>query len=62
MPIKYDEIKKLASNMDWTEALGDVNLCVQIYASRIATEGGHSREAVARAQKILAAWERIQRG
>lgn len=62
MPVKTDVIKKLASDMDWTEAMGDVNMCVQIYASRIAAEGEYSREAVARAEKILAAWERIQRG
>ena len=62
MPTKKDVIKQLASDMEWTEALGNVNMCVQIYASRIAAEGEHSPEAVARAQRILASWERIQRG
>lgn len=62
MPTKKDVIKQLASDMEWTEAVGNVNLCVQIYASRIAAEGEHSREAVDRAQRILASWERIQRG
>jgi len=62
MPTKKDVIKELASKMDWTEAMGNVNMCVQLYASRIAAEGEHSREAVDRAQRILASWERIQRG
>lgn len=62
MPTKKDVIKQLASDMEWTEALSNVNMCVQLYASRIAAEGEHSREAVDRAQRILASWERIQRG
>ncbi len=62
MPMKKDEIYNLSKNIDFTEALGDVNMCVQLYASRIAAEGNHSPEAVARAQRILASWERIKRG
>jgi len=57
-----DEIYSLSRKIDWTEALGDVNMSVQLYASRIAAEGQHSPEAVERAKKILASWERIKRG
>lgn len=62
MPLKKDEIFNLSKKINWTEAMGDVNMCVQLYASRIAAEGEHSPEAVARAQRILASWERIKRG
>ena len=62
MPRKKDEIYDLSKKINWTEAMGDVNMCVQLYASRIAAEGNHSPEAVARAQRILASWERIKRG
>lgn len=62
MPMKKNEIYDLSKKIDWTEAMGDVNMCVQLYASRIAAEGEHSPEAVARAQRILASWERIKRG
>lgn len=62
MPMKKDEIYNLSKKINWTEAMGDVNMCVQLYASRIAAEGEHSPEAVARAQRILASWERIKRG
>ena len=62
MPMKKDEIYDLSKKINWTEAMGDVNMCVQLYASRIAAEGNHSPEAVARAQRILASWERIKRG
>ena len=54
MPMKKDEIYNLSKSIDFTEALGDVNMCVQLYASRIAAEGEHSPEAVARAKRVLA--------
>ena len=60
--MKKDEIYNLSKSIDFTEALGDVNMCVQLYSSRIAAEGEHSPEAVARAKRVLASWERIKRG
>ena len=62
MPTRKMKYITWSKSIDFTEALGDVNMCVQLYASRIAAEGEHSPEAVARAKRVLASWERIKRG
>ena len=56
------EILEISREMDWPTAVSEINQVVSLYASRIAHEGQFSREAVGRAYKIQAAWERIKRG
>ena len=59
---KKEEILKLSRDMDWPTAIQNINQVVSLYASRIASEGRFSPEAVKRACEVQAAWERIQRG
>ena len=56
------EILEISRGMDWPTAVSEINQVVSLYASRIASEGQLSREAVERSYKIQAAWERIKRG
>ena len=56
------EILEMSKDMDWPTAVQNINQVVSLYASRIASEGQFSPEAVKRACEVQAAWERIQRG
>ena len=59
---KSDIVNEKARDMDWKTAVQHLNQVVSLYASRIAAEGQHSREAVDKSAEIQAAWKRIQRG
>jgi len=59
---KKDEILEISRGVDWPTAVSEINQVVSLYASRIASEGQFSREAVKRSCEIQAAWERIKRG
>ena len=56
------EILEISREMDWLTAVSEINQVVSLYASRIASEGQFSREAVKRSCEVQAAWERIKRG
>ena len=47
--------------MDWPEAVALLKIATDHYASRIASEGKFSQEAVAKSCEYQAAWIRIQR-
>ena len=59
---KKDEILEISRGVAWPTAVSEINQVVSLYASRIASEGQFSREAVKRSCEIQAAWERIKRG
>jgi len=56
------EILEISREMDWPTAVAEINQVVNLYASRILSEGKHKGKAVERACEIQAAWERIKRG
>ncbi len=56
------EILEYSRRIDWPTAVAEINQVVNLYASRIASEGQFSREAVKRSCEVQAAWERIKRG
>jgi len=58
---KKDLIKERANLMDWPEAVALLKVATDHYASRIASEGKFSQEAVAKSCEYQAAWIRIQR-
>ena len=59
---RSDIILDKARDMDWQTAVALVNTAVVLHASRTASEGQYSREAVDKSAEIQAAWKRIQRG
>jgi hypothetical protein len=56
------EILEYSRRIDWPTAVAEINQVVNLYASRIISEGKYRGKAVERAVEIQAAWERIQRG
>jgi hypothetical protein len=56
------EILEYSRRIDWPTAVSEINQVVNLYASRILSEGKHKGKAVERACEIQAAWERIKRG
>ena len=56
------ELFDMAKNMDYYEAVSKVNTAVSAQVTNIASKGDYSREAVEAAEKLLAAWLRVQRG
>ena len=59
---KKKELFDIVRDMEYTDAVTAVEGAINSEASRVATKGGYSREAVEKAEMLLAAWLRVQRG
>jgi hypothetical protein len=59
---RSDIIQDKTREMDWQTALTLVNTAVDLHASRIASKGEFSPDAVDASLNVIAAWKRIQRG
>lgn len=59
---RKEELFDIVKNMEYHEAVSKVNTAVAAQVTNIASKGDYSREAVEAAEKLLAAWLRVQRG
>jgi len=59
---RKEELFDIVKDMEYSEAVAKVNTAVSAQVTNIASKGDYSREAVEAAEKLLAAWIRIQRG
>ena len=59
---RKEELFDIVKSMDYHEAVSKVNTAVAAQVTNIASKGDYSREAVEAAEKLLAAWLRVQRG
>jgi hypothetical protein len=59
---KKEELFDIARDMEYTDAVAAVSSAINAQTSTIAAKGDYSREAVEAAEKLLAAWLRVQRG
>ena len=60
--LRKEELLDIVNNMEYPEAVVKVNTAVAAQVTNIAAKGEYSREAVEAAEKLLAAWMRVQRG
>ena len=60
--LRKEELLDIVNDMEYPEAVVKVNTAVAAQVTNIAAKGDYSREAVEAAEKLLAAWIRIQRG
>ena len=58
---KEKELFDIVRGMEYTDAVVKVNTAVAAQVTNIAAKGDYSREAVEEAEKLLAAWLRVQR-
>ena len=59
---KKEELFDIVRGMEYTDAVAAVSSAINAQTSIIAAKGDYSREAVEAAEKLLAAWLRVQRG
>jgi hypothetical protein len=59
---KKEELFDIVRDMEYTDAVAAVSSAINAQTSTIAAKGDYSREAVEAAEKLLAAWLRVQRG
>jgi len=59
---RKEELFDIVKDMEYHEAVAKVNTAVSAQVTNIASRGDYSREAVEAAEKLLAAWLRVQRG
>ena len=59
---KKEELFDIVRGMEYTDAVAAVSSAIIAQTSTIAAKGDYSREAVEAAEKLLAAWLRVQRG
>ena len=59
---KKEELFDIVKDMEYPEAVAAVSSAINAQTSTIAAKGDYSREAVEAAEKLLAAWLRVQRG
>tara|TARA_Y100001951_G_scaffold105003_1_gene119212 strand:- start:105 stop:290 length:186 start_codon:yes stop_codon:yes gene_type:complete len=59
---KKEELFDIVNDMEYPEAVAAVSSAINAQTSNIAAKGDYSREAVEAAEKLLAAWLRVQRG
>jgi hypothetical protein len=59
---KKEELFDIVRDMKYTDAVAAVSSAINAQTSTIAAKGDYSREAVEAAEKLLAAWLRVQRG
>jgi hypothetical protein len=59
---KKEELFDIVRGMEYTDAVIAVEGAINSEASRVASKGEYSREAVEKAEMLLAAWLRVQRG
>tara|TARA_R100000234_G_scaffold74719_1_gene46178 strand:+ start:1495 stop:1680 length:186 start_codon:yes stop_codon:yes gene_type:complete len=59
---RREELFDIVKDMEYHEAVVKVNTAVSAQVTNIASRGDYSREAVEEAEKLLAAWLRVQRG
>ena len=59
---RKEELFDIVKDMTYPEAMAKVNTAVSAQVTNIASRGDYSREAVEEAEKLLAAWLRVQRG
>jgi hypothetical protein len=59
---KKEELFDIVRGMEYTDAVAAVSSAINAQTSIIAAKGDYSREAVEAAEKLLAAWIRVQRG
>ena len=60
--LRKEELLDIVNDMEYPEAVVKVNTAVAAQVTNIAAKGEYSREAVEEAEKLLAAWMRVQRG
>ena len=59
---KKEELFDIVRDMEYIDAVAHVSSAINAQTSTIAAKGDYSREAVEAAEKLLAAWIRVQRG
>ena len=59
---KKEELFDIVRGMEYTDAVAAVSRAINAQTSTIAAKGDYSREADEAAEKLLAAWLRVQRG
>ena len=59
---RKEELFDIVRGMEYTDAVAAVSSAINAQTSSIAAKGDYSREAVEAAEKLLAAWLRVQRG
>ena len=59
---RKEELFDIVRDMEYTDAVAAVSSAINAQTSTIAAKGDYSREAVEAAEKLLAAWIRVQRG
>ena len=59
---KKEELFDIVRSIEYTDAVAAVSSPINAQTSTIAAKGDYSREAVEAAEKLLAAWIRVQRG
>ena len=59
---KKEELFDIVRSIEYTDAVAAVSSAINAQTSTIAAKGDYSREAVEAAEKLLAAWLRVQRG
>ena len=59
---KKEELFDIVRGMEYTDAVAAVSSAINAQTSTIAAKGEYTREAVEAAEKLLAAWLRVQRG
>ena len=59
---RKEDLSDIVNDMTYVEAVVKVNTAVAAQVTNIASKGDYSREAVEEAEKLLAAWLRVQRG
>ena len=59
---KKEELFDIVRGMEYIDAVAHVSSAINAQTSAIAAKGDYSREAVEAAEKLLAAWLRVQRG
>lgn len=56
------EDKELKSDVTWLEAVQQIEGVINLRASELLRDGGHSREAHQAKDNLLLAWKRILKG
>ena len=59
---KKQELFDIVRGIEYTDAVAAVSSAINAQTSTIVAKGNYSREAVEAAEKLLAAWIRVQRG
>ena len=61
-PIDWEEKQRLKETVTWLEAVQQIEGVINLRASELLRDGGHSREAHQAKDNLLLAWKRILKG